>query len=151
VKAVRGLIALAAAAAAGMLAAGALALPAKAPRNFRAQLTAANEVPAPAHVPKHAGGRFTGTLRGRTLTWNLRFHTLSGKVTAAHIHLGLAGSTGPVLLPLCAPCDARAQGTVRLTGAEITALVRGKTYVDVHTVRNPGGEIRGQTGLRKPS
>jgi hypothetical protein len=30
------------------------------------------------------------------------------------------------------------------TAAQIAALKAGKTYVNVHTAKNPGGEVRGQ-------
>ena len=53
-------------------------------------------------------------------------------------------------MPLCGPCTSPASGKVQLTGAEITAIARGNAYVNVHTLKNPGGEIRGQTYPRKP-
>ena len=134
--------------AAAVLTTAALGATAVAPRRYRADLTAANEVPAPQHVPKNAGGRFTAELKGHTLSWTLKFHALGGKVTAADIHLGAKGQAGPVLVPLCGPCTSPADGTVKLTGAEIAALGAGKAYVDVHTVKNPNGEVRGQAYKR---
>ena len=35
-------------------------------------------------------------------------------------------------------------GTATLTDAQITDLLAGKYYVNVHTEQNKGGEIRGQ-------
>lgn len=139
---------LTAAAAVLVFAAGALAASGTAPRRFRADLTAASETPAPAHVPHLAGGRFTGRLLGRTLDWTLKFHTLSSKATAADIHLGTTGQTGPVALPLCSPCSSPATGKTKLTGAEIAELAARKLYVDLYTLKNPNGELRGQTYKR---
>ena len=53
----------------------------------------------------------------------------------------------PVLVPLCGPCTSPVTGRVTLTPKEIRLLVSGKTYVNVHTGKNPDGEIRGQITL----
>ena len=87
-------------------------------------------------------------------------------VTASHIHVGAAGTNGPVILPFYSSpplfnstdgCDTLAQGTrisINLKLAPgagintwtdfINALVAGNTYVNVHTTAHPLGEIRGQ-------
>jgi hypothetical protein len=84
-------------------------------------------------------------------------------VTAAHIHLAPKGENGPIVVFLFnpeAPTDGRtngvlAKGTITsaelvgpLEGATLSELVdeieAGNTYVNVHTVEHPGGEIRGQ-------
>lgn len=38
------------------------------------------------------------------------------------------------------------QGTVTLNDADAASLADGLTYVNVHTMMNSGGEIRGQVG-----
>jgi hypothetical protein len=83
-------------------------------------------------------------------------------VTAAHIHLGAADANGDVIVPLfTGPTKSGsftgvlAKGTI--TEADLTGPMKGKTfadlaaavlggqtYVNVHTVANPTGEIRGQ-------
>jgi len=127
-----------------VVAAVAVAANERTPKRYRANLTARAEVPAPKNAPRLAGGTFTGTLDGTTLKWDLRFHNLSGNATAAHIHMGAKGKPGPVIVPLCGPCKSRMSGTARLTSAQVSALAAGKTYVNVHTVKNAAGEIRGQ-------
>jgi hypothetical protein len=82
--------------------------------------------------------------------------------TAAHIHLGAKGATGDVIVPLFTGptktgtfSGVLAEGNLSandLTGPlqgktlqDVLAVVlAGQTYVNVHTVANPDGEIRGQ-------
>jgi hypothetical protein len=63
----------------------------------------------------------------------------------AHIHQGKARVSGNVLVPLCTPCKSGQHGTIRLEG-DVADLIEhsGSTYVNVHTAKNPAGEIRGQ-------
>ena len=91
-----------------------------------------------------AAGRFTATLNGTTLKWTLTFKNLSGAATAAHIHTAPRGVAGPVTVPLCAPCTSLVSGTTVLTADQMKDLLAGKQYVNVHTAKNAGGEIRGQ-------
>jgi CHRD domain len=112
-----------------------------------AALKPKGEVPAP-KAPPGAKGTFTGKYvensKGALLTWKLVFSGLSGKATAAHIHKGRAGKAGPVLVPLCGPCKSPVVKTVTVTSDQRDAIERGATYVNVHTKKNAGGEIRGQ-------
>jgi dihydroorotate dehydrogenase len=85
----------------------------------------------------------------------------------SHIHVGAAGTNGPVVLPFYGPpspvfnstrgCDTLAEGTrtsanlvarpvagINTWTDFINALVAGNTYVNVHTTAHTGGEIRGQ-------
>lgn len=91
-----------------------------------------------------AAGRFTATLNGTTLKWTLTFKNLSGAATAAHIHTAPRGVAGPVTVPLCGPCTSPASGTTVLTAAQVKDLLARKDYANVHTAKNPAGEIRGQ-------
>jgi CHRD domain len=109
-----------------------------------AKLTAGQEVPK----PKGAGGAtgtFVGTLVGRKLTWKVTYRGLTGKAMQAHIHLGRPGKSGNVLVPLCPPrCRSGMHGTKTVSSSIRDAIERGRTYVNVHTAKNPAGEIRGQ-------
>jgi Cu/Zn superoxide dismutase len=109
-----------------------------------AKLTTKAEVPAP--KGGKGTGSFTGTLTGSKLVWKLTWTTLSGPANAAHIHLGKVGKPGNVVVPLCAgtKCKSGIHGTVTLTAAVLKALKAGGTYVNIHTAKNPAGEIRGQ-------
>jgi hypothetical protein len=114
-----------------------------------ARLKASSEVPKPSGVPASATGKFTGTYvelandKAR-LTWKLTFSHLSGPGIAAHIHIGKPGKAGPVALALCGPCHSGQKGKGMLTHAQVAKIEAGAAYVNVHTQKNPGGEIRGQ-------
>ena len=109
-----------------------------------AKLTAKQEVPAQVVKNTKAKGKFTGTLVGSKLKWKLTFSGLTGAATAAHIHLGAMGKAGNVAIPLCAPCKSGVHGKATLSAALKKALKHHKLYVNVHTAKNPNGEIRGQ-------
>jgi CHRD domain len=108
-----------------------------------ARLAARSETPR-AKGAIRATGLFTATLTGSSLSWRLAFSRLTGKALAAHVHLGRPGVAGPVAVPLCGPCVSGAYGTKKVTAKVRSALLSGGAYVNVHTAKNPAGEIRGQ-------
>jgi hypothetical protein len=111
-------------------------------------LNARQERPKPKGNVRRATGTFTATVTKPgttgTIAWRLRFSGLTGRALAAHIHIGQRGKAGPVAVPLCGPCRNGARGTANLTAAGLAALENGRAYVNVHTKKNPSGEIRGQ-------
>ena len=111
-------------------------------------LTSRQEVPRPKGNVRLARGAFTAAVTKSgttgTLAWSLTFSRLSGRALAAHIHIGARGRPGPVAVPLCGPCRSGVRRTVNLNAAALAALEAGRAYVNVHTMRNPAGEIRGQ-------
>jgi hypothetical protein len=113
-----------------------------------AKLTLKAEVPKAVGAPATAGGTFTATVKEngnvRTVTWKLTYAHLSGAGFAAHIHKGAVGKSGPVIVSLCGPCHSGQTGTAHVTDAIAKAIEHGGTYVNVHTKKNPNGEIRGQ-------
>jgi hypothetical protein len=117
---------------------------------FITKLNARSETPRPKGATL-ATGLFTATLSGSSLTWRLTFSRLTGKALAAHIHLGRAGVAGPVAVPLCGPCVSGVHKTSKLTSRVKTALMSGRAYVNVHTAKNPAGEIRGQVAGGRPA
>jgi CHRD domain len=105
----------------------------------------------PQSVRVGARGSFSGRISpyGHGL-WSAHFalatRRLSSPATTAHIHTGRPGRTGPILITLCT------HGRCNLSGgsfhlyyddmAESMRLLGA--YVDVHTQKNPRGELRGQ-------
>ncbi len=104
-------------------------------------------------------GSFAATLEGDTISFGLAAIDIIG-VTQAHIHIGPADDTGPVTAFLFGLVEegvdgVDADGTLTaadlvgpLEGGTIADLVAemraGNAYVNVHTLVNAGGEIRGQ-------
>jgi hypothetical protein len=118
--------------------------------SIKTTLRASQERPKPKGKLAKAKGTFTATVSrtgtSGTITWRLTFSKLSGRAIAAHIHSGARGKAGPVIVPLCAPCRSGARGKATVDASVLDALESGKTYVNVHTRKNPAGEIRGQIG-----
>jgi Cu/Zn superoxide dismutase len=143
---VRKLVALLSAAAVCALAVTAVSLAASRGTSWSAKLTAAQEIPKQTVKAAAASGSFKATLTGTKLKWTLTFSKLTGPATAAHIHLGAMGKAGNVLVPLCGPCKSPMSGTATLPAAVIKDAGKHLLYVNVHTAKNPAGEIRGQVG-----
>lgn len=118
--------------------------------NLTTALRAAQERPKPKGKVARARGAFTLSITRRgdsaVLSWRLTFSRLTGKALAAHIHSGARGKAGPVIVPLCGPCRSGARGQATVSGSVLTALESGRTYVNIHTLKNKAGEIRGQLG-----
>ena len=66
--------------------------------------------------------------------------------TASHIHEGAAGTNGPVIVPFTKIGDNTfaAAADAKLTEAQYAAYKAGNLYVNVHSSKNPGGEVRAQ-------
>jgi glucose/arabinose dehydrogenase len=102
-------------------------------------------------VTTTGNGAGTLLLEGNLLSFNINYSGLSDVAINSHIH-GPTNTTqsAGVLVPL-GPFNGGAYGTagsfsgsVELTTTQRDALLRGLTYVNIHTPANPGGEIRGQ-------
>jgi hypothetical protein len=113
-------------------------------------MRAAQERPKPKGKVRRARGAFTLTITKQgssgVLVWRLTFSRLTGRAVAAHIHSGARGKSGPVIVPLCAPCRSGASGRATVDASVLSTLEAGRGYVNVHTLKNPAGEIRGQLG-----
>jgi hypothetical protein len=125
-------------------AACALALAAPQKTVWTAALSSGQEVPKQVVKDAAAHGLFKGTLSGSKLTWKVTFAKLTGPATAAHIHMAPKGQSGNVVVPLCGPCTNGQTGTSTLTASVMAAFKKHLLYVNVHTDKNPNGEIRGQ-------
>ena len=127
-------------------------------RNFRTHLSGDEEVPP---VETNAQGQATFAFdEGSTeLEFELRVANIED-VVAAHVHCAPDGVNGPVGVTLfsggpVSPDGTLAEGTLDAPDEDNecgwgdledvrTAMENGYAYVNVHTVDNPPGEIRGQ-------
>lgn len=105
------------------------------------RLSGTEEVP-PVSVPGSGSGSFTigadGSVSGSVTTTGVQG-------TMAHIHQGAKGQNGPVIVPLTKSGDTyTAPAGAKLTDAQMQAFKAGNLYVNVHTDRNKGGEVRAQ-------
>ena len=111
---------------------------------YNAVLRAGQEVNHPKGVSSRAAGHFTAKVTGKTLSWTLTFSHLSGRPTVTGLNKGVRGSNGVAFKTLCRQCYSGAHGKLTLTASQLDTLKRGRAYVNIHTKRNPYGEIRGQ-------
>jgi hypothetical protein len=112
---------------------------------FSAAINAGQVTPHPKGTMTGASGHFSATLIGTTLKWTLTYSHLTGPATAAHIHMGAHGKNGIALIALCGPCKSPISGTATAVTDDVAALMSSAgAYVNVHTVKNAEGEIRGE-------
>jgi hypothetical protein len=90
-------------------------------------------------------GEVVLTLDGSSLTVNGNFAGMSSVATAAHIHNGPPAQPGPVIftLTLSEATGGEISGVLELTADQVAALKANSFYIQVHSVSNPPGELRG--------
>jgi len=135
-------------------------------KSLKAELEGFEEIPA---VSSTGSGEFRATISQdeSSIEYKLTYEDLEGTATLfAHIHLGQRGVNGGVSAFLCGgpkPACPATLGTVTgtITASDVIgpggqgiaagefsevldAIREGVTYVNVHTDKHPGGEIRGQ-------
>ena len=105
-------------------------------------LSGGAEVPP---VTTSASGSAAVTVNAdRTITARI---TVTGMTaTASHIHEGSSSVAGPVIVPFTKSGDNTfvAPAGSKFTESQYAAFKAGNTYVNVHSARNPPGEVRGQ-------
>lgn len=120
---------------------------------LEAFLDGLQEAPIPNASP--ASGTFNGTLddvSGAFTVTTGTYQDLVAASTAVHLH-GLAppGVAAGVIIGLTLDTPGAATGTYSgggvLTAPQITGLLAGNTYINIHSTAFPGGEIRGQVAI----
>lgn len=129
---------------------------------FTAALSGKEEAP-PVKTSASGMAVFMASADGKSIKYTLRVKDLTD-VTGAHVHVGAPGVKGHPAAILFQGQKAGkttgilARGTIKADDlmdtykgnlqSFIADMTSGKLYVDVHTIANPNGEIRGQI---KPS
>lgn len=129
---------------------------AQAQTSFISFLNGAQETPAPVATPAFGNGTVLLNAAQSQITINLTFQGLLAPVTVAHIHNGALGVGGPVILDIRSLIDFSSRDftsgaifskVLDVTPAQASVLLAGNGYFNIHTSRNPGGEIRGQINV----
>ena len=136
-------------------------------------LTGYEETPSAVSTTGNGTFKATISKDESRIDWELTYNDLEGAVQQAHIHFGQKSVTGPISVFLCTnlgngpvgtqPCPAppaTISGTITaadvtnlanergISAGELNELIKavraGATYVNVHSTRWPGGEIRSQ-------
>ena len=110
---------------------------------YRIELKGSNEVP-----PNNSTGGGLALLSfdtdSKKLFWVVTYSGLTGPVIGAHLHgTTTAASNAGILAPFRSVASP-IEGSETLTEAQASGLLAGLWYVNLHTERHPGGELRGQ-------
>ncbi len=135
-----------------LLATVALAGSAHAATGFSTNMNGSAEVPPNAST---ATGSSTCVLNdaGTQLTVFVQFQNLSANYSASHIHgFSAPGVNSGVrfgFTPTLSNGNRNGvfNGTWNLTATDVTNMIAGLCYVNIHTTAFPGGEIRGQLAV----
>jgi hypothetical protein len=111
-----------------------------------ATLSGANEVPA---VTTTATGSASGSYNKTSKLLNLNVTYAGITPTAWHIHNAAAGVAGPVVFAFGTTFTTPFTyvSPLALATDQETNLLAGNNYVNIHSAKAPGGEIRGQLAL----
>jgi hypothetical protein len=135
--------------------------------NFTANLSGANETPAPGVLTGAFGAAtVTWDVAAQRLTWIIDVWNMPSGTNNAHFHVGGPGLAGPTVVNIAFPPSI--SNDYRLTGSATAtdllpraeqgirswddfgqSLLGGQIYINIHSSTNPGGEVRGQV-IRVP-
>jgi hypothetical protein len=128
---------------------------------LEAALSGNNETPAPGVLTGSFGFAVVDlNVATQTVSWIIDVFNMPSGTNNAHFHVGGPGLAGPTVINI--PFPANISNDYRLTGSAtslssprpdqgirsmedfIQSMVGGQIYVNIHSVVNGGGEIRGQ-------
>ena len=138
---VTAIVAAAAAVAAGLLANSTSATSADRNDPLDAVLVGGNEVPGPGDSDGFGLAKVFIDEPG-VVCWKIRVQDVDRPLTAAHIHAGPAGVSGPVVVPL-SPIKTGCVDVKKRLGRSISEHP-SQYYVNVHNEEFPAGAVRGQ-------
>jgi len=112
-------------------------------QTFIFELRGSQEVPP---TNSTASGGCMATLSGSTLSITCVHNVVNA--TMMHFHRGAPGVNGPVVFDLGAPVSPLTATWSGMTPADISDLLAGNLYVNIHSSGRPTGDIRGQVVTR---
>ena len=127
----------------GLVAAPAHAAPAAA-SPYHAVLSAAEEVPSPGPSGATGTAKVTIDAAAGTLCYDLAWAPSTLSPSAAHIHKGAKGTSGPIVVLLNEPPQPKACVMAPSQVLQGIAADPSGYYVNIHTNDHPGGAVRGQ-------
>ena len=135
------------AASAALIATAAIAQPVQGGAKFKTVLTGATEVPGPGDPDGRGEAEIIVNPGKAQICWVINVRDIE-PATAAHIHIGLAGIAGDVVLGLSAPTDGDSEGCETVSRALADAIRKSPAsyYVNVHNAAYPAGAVRGKLG-----
>jgi hypothetical protein len=111
---------------------------------FTATLAGSQEVP-PVNSAGSGAAEVTYDHKTNNLKWKVNYSGLSGPAVASHIHCPAGpGANAGVVVPFMAVGTSPFSGEKVITPAQYADIAAGLCYVNIHTPKNPAGEIRGQ-------
>jgi len=111
---------------------------------FSARLEGNNETPNPVVTTGNGTAWAVLSPDKSTLYYNVTYAQLDSPFTAAHFHLGVAGVGGGVVHPITFAGNSASGQWTGFADSIIAKLVKEHIYVNVHSQKYPGGEIRDQ-------
>jgi hypothetical protein len=129
------------------LAAGKIDGAAEVGRPLNATLSGAEEVPGPGDADGSGTALITLNQGQGQVCWELAASDIMTP-TAAHIHVGVFGVAGPVVVALSPPEDGSSTGCTSVDPELIKQIRQNPEvyYVNIHTSDFPSGALRGQLG-----
>lgn len=118
---------------------------------YTATLTPGEEVPPATDSQGTGTAEVTIDTNTQELTYKVSWSGLTGPATIGHIH-GPAekGKNAPPTVPFANVAgQSSTEGKAKITPTQYGDLAAGLWYVNIHTAKHPGGEIRGQLALKK--
>ncbi|MFC0693892.1 CHRD domain-containing protein [Paraburkholderia humisilvae] len=113
--------------------------------SFDADLEASSEVPA---TLSDGHGTLDAKLdtSTRLLKWTITYEGLFGLAAAAHFHRpATVGKNAAIVVPISTDAGKDPiEGSATLTKEQVSELIAGQWYFNIHTAKYPSGEIRGQ-------
>lgn len=115
-----------------------------------ANLTGTAEVPGPGDPDGQGQATIRLTAGEGRLCYQIAANSITLPASAAHIHLGAAGTAGDIVVGLTPPdATGNTSGCVTVSRDLVAAILANPAgyYVNVHTTDFPNGAIRGQLSL----